>query len=151
MTKLLLLLLFFPISVAGVASEGYPEDPYIMATTYSWQSGGINCNEDCGSSAILPELKSDYLGHVAACPLDWVGYVNTTVIALWDGSEWWCLDTMAKKYQEWYWHSYTNQWVRVVDFSYRQPNEFLYNQWLIDDYTLQWRPVSEFFTLFEKE
>ena len=139
-----------PMPASGIDVD-YPADPDVLATTYNWELGGISCNEDCGGSAILNELKSDYLGHVAACPLDWVGHVNTTVITLWDGTEWWCLDTMAEEYQEWFWHSDTNQWVRVVDFSYRQVNEFPYNQWLIDGYTLEWRPVSEFFTMFEIE
>jgi len=147
-----LMLMPFPEAWSRNKEKGeYPTDPYILATTYNWELDGISCDDDCSNSAILNELKSEYLGHVAACPLDWVGHVNTTVITLWDDTKWWCLDTMAEEYQEWFWHARTNQWVRVVDFSYRQVSQFPYNQWLIDGYTLQWRPVSEFFNMFETE
>ena len=144
---LLLTVLILPIVDSGLNRE-YPEHPPLWATTYNWENGGINCGGSCGSSSIIRELKSEYLGHVAACPVDWLGHVNTTVVTLWDGSEWWCLDAMAKEYQDWVWHP-TNQWTKMVDFSYA--GEFPYNQWLIDGYSLDWRPVAEFYEMFEVE
>jgi len=147
MTKLLLAaVMLLPIADSGVLRE-YPEDPAIWATTYNWEGGGISCDEDCGSSSIILNLKNEYLGHVAACPVGWLGHVTTTVITLWDGSEWWCLDAMAEAYQTWVWHP-TNQWTRMVDFSSPIPSEFPYNQWLIDGYTLRWKPVAEFYEMF---
>lgn len=50
-----------------------PQKPPVYATSYNWQLGGINCDEDCSRVASGLFTAPELLGQVAACPTAWVG------------------------------------------------------------------------------
>lgn len=136
--------------ISGVMEQVQPppvEEMPLYATAYNWELGGINCDHDCGVTAIGVETRPELLGRVAACPSEWIGTVYTTVITLADGSEWWCIDTFGEEKNRkplLFNHPYYGaHWVLRVDFAVSDPLAFWHNQELLYGWSLEWRPVSE--------
>ena len=119
----------------------------IYATAYNWNLGGINCNEDCGEVAIGLRTSDDLLDKTAACPLAWLGRINTTVVTLPDGNEWYCIDTFGDAHNQqpvFISHPYHGDlWVIRMDFAVTDPLAFEYNQQLIYGWSSEWRPVNQ--------
>lgn len=123
------------------------ENMPLYATAYNWELGGHNCDHDCGVTAIGVETRPELLGHVAACPIEWLGRVNTTVITLADGSEWWCIDTFGaadNRRPLLFDHPYYGlTWLIRVDFAVADPWGFWLNQELLYGWSVEWRPVDD--------
>jgi hypothetical protein len=138
--------------VIATALGQIPERPPIeqmpiYATAYNWNLGGINCNEDCGEVAIGLATSDDLLNHTAACPLEWLGRINTTAVTLPDGSEWYCIDTFGSAENQqpvFISHPYHGDlWVIRIDFAVSDPASFEYNQQLIYGWSTEWQSVSD--------
>ena len=119
----------------------------IYATAYNWNLGGINCDHDCGEVAIGLPTSDELLDKTAACPLEWLGRITTTVVTLPDGSEWYCIDTFGSVENQrpvFISHPYHGDlWVIRMDFAVSDPASFEYNQQLIYGWSVEWRPVRE--------
>lgn len=142
---LLLLTIIFPVAP--------PDSPpkssnTILATVYIPELGGINCLDPCGKTGTG---ATTIPGMMAACPSGWVGTVQTIVITLHDGSEWWCTDNFGKP------EDYDTpvlkehpgaagaQWVWQVDFMVDSSSNFEYNYYLLKGWTTEWRVVPQYF------
>jgi hypothetical protein len=87
---------------------------------------------------------ADYLlGQSAACPSDWLGYVTTTVLTLWDKTKWWCIDTFGKQEHRQLWYHPIAGWVYRIDLAVSDVANSRYNQLIVHDYETEWEPLEE--------
>lgn len=124
--------------------------PAIYPTAYSWKLGGINCDSDCSHTS-LTTTGDELFGWTAACPVEWLGHVNTTVLSVsWDGGqtwdEWWCIDTFGDEENQ---HMTYIDHVPVyrIDFAVNPPDSFPYHGVLNWNWRREWRPMAEFYAL----
>lgn len=118
--------------------------PQLYITVYDWGLGGANCNDDCGHTS-LTTTGDELLGRTAACPVEWLGHITTTVVTIW-GQDFWCIDTFG---------SPENQRLTVVkgrlvyriDLAFRPAIEHEWNNEFVpgDDWSTRWEPMSEFY------
>lgn len=127
--------------------------PAIYPTAYSWKLGGVNCDSDCGNTS-LTTTGDELHGWTAACPVDWLGYVNTSVVSVsWDGGatwvDYWCIDTFGSAENQ---HLTRVDHVPVyrMDFAHWPPVEFPYHGEFNWNWRREWRPMSEFYALREQ-
>lgn len=139
-------------SVLAMPSDPAPpspqDPPALFLTVYDWALGGINCDSDCGHTALVPTGPELY-GWTAACPVAWLGHITTTVVTIW-GGEYWCIDTFGhpdnRKLTE-----VNGRRVYRIDLAYQPAAEHPWNQELVlfGDWSKEWRPMTEFAALRE--
>ncbi len=122
------------LAVMFVFSGTCWEQPYntmpIVATAYNWEMGGVNCDLDCGVTAIGVETSPHLVGVLAACPERWVTLYHTTILHLPVGT-FWCVDnfgSVANRRPVYH----RGEWVLRVDVSHHNPTNFgvrYYPQW----------------------
>lgn len=117
--------------------------PGLFITVYDWSLGGVNCDGDCGHTALTttgPELY----GWTAACPVAWLGHITTTVITIW-GQSFWCIDAFGDEVNQ---RLTTVDGRRVyrIDIAYRPATAHPWNQEYVPfgQWSKKWRPMWEF-------
>ncbi len=100
-------------------------DPdFLYLTSYSWELGGINCDNDCGTTALVvtgPEL----FGWTAACPTSWLGHISTTTVTIW-GQEYVCIDSFGHPYNQMV-ARVKGEYVYRIDIAFDPPIDFPWN------------------------
>ena len=140
MVYLLLILAMFP-------AEPMPkrwEPPQLYITVYDWGLGGHNCYLTCTETALMVPTGDDILGWTAACPSEWLGRVNTTVVTIW-GREYWCIDSFGRE-QDRVLTTIDGKKVYRIDIAYRPAREHGWNMEYVpyDDWSREWRSMTEF-------
>lgn len=125
-------------------------NPSLYITVYDWGLGGINCDGDCSRTALVP-TGDDILGHVAACPVSWLGYINTTVVTIW-GQDFWCVDTFGSPRNR-EMTFVKGEVVFRIDLAYRPASEHKWNNEFVPppDWSVRWEPMAEFERLRAEE
>jgi hypothetical protein len=141
------LLLIAASSVIAMPADPPPPPPArppgLFITVYDWSLGGINCNEDCGQTSLTttgPEL----FGWTAACPVAWLGHINTTVVTIW-GQEYWCIDAFGDEVNQRL-TTVNGRRVYRIDIADSPPAAHPWNQEWVPwgDWSKEWRPMAEF-------
>jgi hypothetical protein len=124
-----------------------PARPQLYITSYSWELGGANCDNDCGHTA-LTHTGPELFGHTAGCPVRWLGHRTTTVVHVL-GYEFWCVDTFGREIDR---GLLEIDGIRVfrLDVAWKVPREWPYNNMMVAEYGREWRPMSEFYALRER-
>jgi hypothetical protein len=102
----------------------------VLATAYNWESGGINCDHDCGTMATGRKTGPELVGVVAACPAKWVRLDRTAVITL-GGVDYFCWDTFGSEAnRKPVYHR--GEWMIRIDVTKKDPASFgirVFNNW----------------------
>lgn len=149
-TKVALFMGLIACTMLAIWFEPYKHDtePGLYITVYDWALGGHNCNEDCGQTSLTttgPELY----GWTAACPVEWLGYINTTVVTIW-GQEFWCIDTFGTVENQQL-TKVDGRPVYRIDLAYSPASSHPWNnEWVPDtEWSRRWEPMSKFYQLRE--
>lgn len=136
----------------------------LYLTSYNWELGGQNCDQDCGHTAIGLRTGPHLLGKVAACPESWLGlpvwnreltqieewWTSKIIFPAWTGLEpRYCIDNFGDPQNRrpvWlkhpYWHSDSvGEWVLRIDMAEVDPMAFQWNQDLISGWRRTWSPL----------
>lgn len=118
-------------------------DPSLYITVYDWGLGGINCNEDCGTTS-LTTTGDELLDRTAACPVAWLGHITTTVVTIW-GQDFWCIDTFGSPANQRL-TRINNTLVYRIDLASRPAAAHPWNNEMVppSDWSTRWEPMSQF-------
>lgn len=143
---LLLVVIVTPETRAMFPAEPAPkrwEPPGLFITVYDWGLGGINCDDDCSTTA-LTTTGDDILGWTAACPSAWLGHVTTTVVTIW-GQEFYCIDAFGRPEHR-VLTEVDGRSVYRIDIAHRPAAEHPWSMEYVpyEDWSREWRPMWEF-------
>lgn len=124
------------------------QPPGLFITVYDWGLGGINCDDDCSTTA-LTTTGDDILGWTAACPSAWLGHVTTTVVTMW-GESYWCVDSFGAPEHR-VLTEVDGRDVYRIDIAHLPAAEHPWNQEYVpySYWSREWRPMAEFYPLRE--
>lgn len=119
------------------------EPPGLFITVYDWGMGGINCDDDCSTTA-LTTTGDELLGWTAACPSAWLGHVTTTVVTIW-GQEFVCVDAFGRP-EDRVLTTIDGRSVYRIDIAYRPATDHPWNMEYVPyrDWSRRWMPMQLF-------
>lgn len=120
-----------------------PTEPDLFITVYDWSLGGINCNEDCSHTALVPTGPELY-GWTAACPTEWLGHIWTTVVTI-HGKDFWCIDSFGRPIDRSLRRLY-GRWVYRIDVAYNPANAYPWQNYNVPfpEYSVRTEQMSDF-------